>query len=349
MEPEPKKKFSFLDKNRNNNSQNNKNQSGSNPDDPFSEEDFDHREGNDSLHSEEANKAPSRKFSQRSEERTNEQRSDSKRNDFDRKSKKETAESDDFYEEERENKGSNGLKGEKNNRQESSRSGKTDSGKTPSFLSRRDRPSQKQERTYEEEQNEPEYSDEETDKADKPVKRLKSDSAKKRKRNIADRPTIFFQYKHISCGGVTAISEYISRWMTNPFRPISGTHCSTCGSDVSTRAVSFLNSKESVSEFRRRIMWHAPRSFYLVLFIAPFLIAFVLATPVGKLFDQANKPSNGFWGGFFITLFCCILFWGGLLSRIYGLDFRKIDRELEGIGEVPVNLGDENDSLEATD
>jgi hypothetical protein len=130
-------------------------------------------------------------------------------------------------------------------------------------------------------------------------------------------------YVHESCGQVTVVSGDDFSRLANPFAVVTGTYCVSCQAMVNLGTVSWADTQEPISKYRRRLRAEAPLSLKLFGWVIGPLGSAALGAGIGWLFTP-NQSKGPIIGGVMAFLLTIGFLMPVLASLVWGIDYRRV-------------------------
>ncbi len=136
-------------------------------------------------------------------------------------------------------------------------------------------------------------------------------------------------YVHHGCGGQTRVSGGDYTHICDPFWPCTATFCCQCSGFVSLAEVSWADTGELISAYRRRMRAETPALLKVWRFGGGLLAGGALGALVGFLVALAARvPANRSVGFVVIGALvgACLIYLVGtmLLNRLLDIDYRRM-------------------------
>jgi hypothetical protein len=131
-------------------------------------------------------------------------------------------------------------------------------------------------------------------------------------------------YLHELCGQVTVISGNDFGGLANPFCFVSKTYCVACKAMVGLQTVSWVDSAEPISAYRRRLRASAPASLKLFAWVIGPLTGAALGAGIGWLL-ASNKPQGAMIGCAFALVPTVVFLMPALAHWVWGIDYRRME------------------------
>jgi hypothetical protein len=136
-------------------------------------------------------------------------------------------------------------------------------------------------------------------------------------------------YVHHGCGGQTRVSGGDYTHICDPFWPCTGTFCCGCSNFVPLGEVSWTDTGETVSAYRRRMRAETPAVVKVWRFGGGLVVGAALGVLIGFLVALAARVPRDRSTGFIIVgalVGAFLVYYLGtvLLNRLLGIDYRRI-------------------------
>lgn len=129
-------------------------------------------------------------------------------------------------------------------------------------------------------------------------------------------------YVHERCGGETEISGNDFSRVANPFCFVSQTYCSNCGSWVNLGGVSWADTGEAISAYRRRLRRRAPLKVKLIAWVLTPILGALIGAPLAWFFDRKTFIAAGI-AGVVAAIFAATYLSSWLIRLFCQIDYRN--------------------------
>jgi hypothetical protein len=99
-------------------------------------------------------------------------------------------------------------------------------------------------------------------------------------------------YQHAKCGNVTRVSGNDFAFLCNPFALCTGTMCVACGAPDALNQFAWVDTGESLTDYRRRLRQESPFHYFLAIWLVAPIIGASIGAGGGAIWAQMN-PANG--------------------------------------------------------